>query len=331
MRDLTFANPGFFLLLLLLIPLITWYILKQKKIHASIKLSSTAAFGEAPKTFRNYLRHVLFGLRNVTFILLIIALARPQSTDRWQDMSTEGIDIMLAIDISTSMLAQDFRPNRLEASKDVAMEFIAGREYDRMGLVVFSGESFTQCPLTVDHAVLLNLFKDVKSGLIEDGTAIGMGLATSVNRLKDSKAKSKVVILLTDGVNNMGDVDPITAADLANAFGIRVYTIGVGSNGMVPFPFEDPFGRQVIRQVEMPLDEEILKEIADKTGGRYYRATNKDALIQIYDEIDQLEKSKIDVKQHKRVNEEYFLFVLAAGLIFLLEVLLRYAYLKNIP
>ncbi len=331
MRDITFANPGFFLLLLLLIPLIAWYILKQKNIHASIQLSSTSAFSGAPKTFRNYLRHILFGLRNIIFILLIVALARPQSTDRWQDTSTEGIDIMLALDISTSMLAQDFKPNRIEASKDVAMKFISGREYDRMGLVVFSGESFTQCPLTVDHAVLLNLFQDVKSGLIEDGTAIGMGLATSVNRLKDSKAKSKVVILLTDGVNNMGDVDPVTASDLANAFGIRVYTIGVGSNGMVPFPFEDAFGRQVIRQVEMPLDEDILKEIADKTGGRYYRATNKDALEQIYNEIDQLEKSKIDVKQHKRVNEEYFLFVLAAGLLFLIEVVLRYVFLKNIP
>ncbi|MFW5699325.1 MAG: vWA domain-containing protein [Bacteroidota bacterium] len=328
---MTFAHPEFFLLFLLLIPVVAWYIIKQKKRYAGISISTTLPFKSKRNTFRNVLKHVLFAFRMIALSLLITALARPQSTDRWQEVSTEGIDIMIAMDISTSMLAMDFKPNRLEASKDVAIEFIAGREDDRIGLVVFAGESFNQCPLTPDHAVLINLFKDVKTGLIEDGTAIGMGLATAVNRLKDSKTKSKIIILLTDGENNRGEIDPSTAADLANTFGIKVYTIGMGSDGQVPVPGRGFFGNEVVLYQEMPLDEEILKEIAGKTGGKYYHANKTDKLIEIYNEINQLEKSKIDVKHHKRINEEYFLFVLLAGIIFGLEIILRYTILKTIP
>ncbi len=255
-------------------------------------------------TFRNYLRHILFALRTAGITLLIIALARPQSTDKFQDVSTEGIDIVLTLDISGSMLARDFRPDRLEASKDVATEFISGRPYDRIGLVVFSGESFTQCPLTTDHAVLINLLREIQSGMIEDGTAIGMGLANAVNRIKDSEARSKVIILLTDGVNNRGEIAPATAAGIAKTFGVRVYTIGVGTQGMAPYPVQTPFGIQY-QDMPVEIDEAILREIAQTTGGRYFRATDNDKLVQVYNEIDKLEKSKIDVRQFTRKEEKY--------------------------
>ena len=228
------------------------------------------------------------------------------------------------------MLAEDFKPNRLEASKNVAIQFISGRENDRIGLVVFSGESFTQCPLTTDHAVLINLFKNVKSGIIEDGTAIGLGLANAINRLKDSKAKSKVIILLTDGENNMGEIAPQTAANLASAFGIRVYTIGVGTKGMAPYPFKTAFGTQY-QNVEVHIDEDMLREIANLTGGKYFRATNNQKLKNIYAEIDKLEKSKIDVKHYSTKQEEYFWFALFAGLFLVLEIFIRNAVLRNIP
>jgi Ca-activated chloride channel family protein len=295
-------------------------------------MSTITAFSGTKKTFRNYLRHFLFGLRMLALGILIVALARPQSTDRWEDVTTEGIDIVVALDISPSMLARDFNPNRLEAAKDVAVQFIAGRDNDRMGLVVFSGESFTQCPLTTDHAVLMNLFKDVETGMIEDGTAIGMGLANAVNRLKDSEAESKVIILLTDGENNMGAIDPITAAELAQTFGIRVYTIGVGTRGKAEFPVGyDRFGRLVFDYMEVNIDEETLTQIASIADGEYFRATNKNALVEVYEEIDKLEKSKIDVKQHKRVNDEYLWFVVMGIGIFVIELFLRYIFLKTIP
>jgi Ca-activated chloride channel family protein len=259
MHNIEFANPEFLWGLLILIPITVWYILKDENNYTSVQISSLRAFPKTPHTYKFYMRYVLFGLKLILLALLIIMLARPQTTNYWEDKTTEGIDIVIALDISSSMLARDFVPNRLEASKDVAISFISGRPNDRMGLVVFSGESFTQCPLTTDHAVLINLFKDIKQGMIEDGTAIGMGLANAVNRLKDSDAKSKVIILLTDGVNNMGAIDPITAAQLAKSFGIRVYTIGVGKNGYAPYPVQTMFGIQY-QDMEVKIDEETLKK-----------------------------------------------------------------------
>lgn len=328
--SLTFANPDLLYLLFLLVPLIGWYIWRERDAFASIQVSSTRSLEAERITFRHVLRHVVFGIRLLVIASVIIVLARPQSTNRWQNVTTEGIDIMVALDISSSMLAQDLRPNRLEASKDVAIEFISGRETDRMGLVVYAGESFTQCPLTSDHAVLINLFKGIESGMIEDGTAIGMGLANAVNRLKDSKAKSKVIILLTDGVNNQGAIAPLTAAEIAKTFGIRVYTIGVGTMGMAPAPVQTPFGTR-LQNVKVEIDEETLQKIAAATDGRYFRATNNDKLRGIYKEIDQLEKSKIDVKEYSKKEEEYMRFGLLATGLFLLEILIRYLFFRNIP
>ncbi|MFC2129056.1 VWA domain-containing protein, partial [Bacteroidota bacterium] len=292
---MTFANPEFFFLLVLIPVMIVWYILKQKNATASIRFSATIGFESAPKTIKYYLRHIPFILRSLAIIFIIIVIARPQSTNRWENVDTEGIDIILALDISGSMLAEDFKPNRLEASKEVAIQFISGRPDDKIGLVVFSGESFTQSPLTTDHAVLINLFKDIKSGMIEDGTAIGLGLANSVSRLKDSKAISKVVILLTDGVNNQGEIAPLTAAELAQTFGIRVYTVGVGTIGTAPYPYQTAFGTQY-QNMEVKIDEDVLKEIALLTDGKYFRATDNQKLVEIYNEIDKLEKTKIEVK-----------------------------------
>jgi len=317
-------------LLLLLAPMIFWYIWKNRDSYATLTISTSKGFSGSGKTFKHYLRHVLFIIRIIVITLVIIILARPQSTNRWQDEMTEGIDIVIVLDISSSMLAQDFRPNRLEASKDVAIEFISGRGNDRIGLVVFSGESFTQCPLTTDHAVLINLFKDIQSGMVEDGTAIGMGLANADSRLKDSKAKSKVIILLTDGVNNRGEIAPITAGEIANTFDIRVYTIGVGTQGMAPAPVQTPYGTQ-IRQVPVEIDEDVLKEIAQITDGKYFRATNNQKLIEIYKEIDQLEKSKIDVKEYSKKEEEYMSLGLIAVILLLVEILIRNTVLRNIP
>jgi Ca-activated chloride channel family protein len=330
MNDFIFANPGFFYLFLLFIPMVAWYVWKEGKSNATIQVSSVQRFKFFSRSIKFYLRHGLFVLRLLTLSLIIVALARPQSTNRWQDVTTEGIDIVMSLDISGSMLAQDFKPNRLEAAKDVAIQFITGRPDDRIGLVVFSGESFTQCPLTLDHAVLINLFKDVKSGMIEDGTAIGMGLANAVNRLKESKAVSKVVILLTDGVNNTGSVAPLTAAEIAGTFGIRVYTIGVGSRGVAPYPIQTPFGTQ-FQNMEVKIDEEVLQDIAKQTGGEYFRATDNQKLAAIYEQIDKLEKSKIDVKEHSKKQEEYYWFAGLAALLFLIELLLRYTVFRSIP
>jgi Ca-activated chloride channel family protein len=286
-------------------------------------------FANTGITFRHYLRHVLFAMRTMVLGLIIIVIARPQATDKFQDISTEGIDIILALDISGSMLARDFRPDRLEASKNVATEFISGRPYDRMGLVVFSGESFTQCPLTTDHAVLINLMREIQSGMIEDGTAIGMGLATAVNRIKDSEAKSKVIILLTDGVNNRGEIAPATAAGIAKTYGIRVYTIGVGTQGMAPYPVQTPYGIQY-QDMPVEIDEAILKEISLNTGGKYFRATDNDKLIQVYAEIDKLEKSKIDVRQFSRKEEKFLLPAIAAVILLIFEMLLRNSIFRNL-
>jgi len=330
MRNIEFTNPEFLYGLIVLIPMIVWYVLKDENNYTSIQISSLRAFPDAPKTYKYFLRHFLFGLKLLLIAVLIVILARPQSTNRWEDKTTEGIDIIIALDISSSMLARDFRPNRLEASKDVAINFISGRENDRLGLVVFSGESFTQCPLTTDHAVLINLFKDIKQGMIEDGTAIGMGLANGVNRLKDSDAISKVIILLTDGVNNMGAIDPITSAQLAQKFGIRVYTVGVGKNGFAPYPVQTMFGIQY-QDMEVKIDEKTLKKIAKITDGKYFRATNNNKLKQIYKEINKLEKSKIEIKKFSSKNDEFMPLAYLAIILLLSILLLRYTILRNIP
>ncbi len=323
MTGITFAEPYLLWLLVIIPGMITYYVIKQHKGSASLRMPGLLQFSGAGTTFRVYLRHILFALRTIAVIFLIIILARPQSSESFQDVSTEGIDIILALDISGSMLARDFEPNRLEAAKNVATEFISGRPYDRIGLVVFSGESFTQCPITTDHAVLINLLHEIHSGMIEDGTAIGMGLATAINRVKDSKVKSKIIILLTDGINNMGAIAPSTAADIAKTFGIRIYTIGVGTRGMAPYPVQTPFGIQY-QDMPVEIDEGILKDISQKTGGKYFRATDNDKLEQVYQEINKLEKSKIDVRQFSRKEEKFML----PALISLLYTGFRIAY-KN--
>lgn len=327
---MVFANSTYLYLLLLLIPAIGWYIWKLHKSQASMQVSATQAFDKVPTTYKVYLRHLPFVLRMLAIALLIVVLARPQSTNSWQNSSTEGIDIMMAMDISSSMLAQDLKPNRLEAAKDVAAAFINGRPNDNIGLVLFARESFTQCPLTTDHTVLLNLFNDIQSGLLEDGTAIGLGLANAVSRVKDSQAKSKVIILLTDGSNNAGEIAPVTAAEIAKSFGIRVYTIGVGTEGEAPYPYQTPFGIQY-QNVRVDIDEGTLKEIAATTGGEYFRATDNKSLKQIYAEIDQLEKTKISVQEYSKKQEEYKNWALLVFGLLLLEILLRNTVLRNIP
>lgn len=330
MRSFEFAYPGLLFLLLLLLPAIAYYILKQR-FRATVQVSNSEAIELLPIPFKQVLIHVVYGLYMAAIALLIIVLARPQSTNSWENVSTQGIDIVLAIDISSSMLARDLRPDRLEASKNMAMEFISGRRNDRIGLVVFSGESFTQCPLTTDHAILINLFRDIKSGIVEDGTALGVGLANAVSRLKDSKTVSKVVILLTDGVNNQGAIDPITAAELAKAFGIRVYTIGVGTQGTAPYPVQDRFGRTRMMDMPVEIDESTLQQISDITDGVYFRATDNDRLRQVYSEIDQLEKSKINVKEFSRPVEEYMPFAIAALVLLLLAFAVQNTILRTIP
>lgn len=279
---------------------------------------------------RQRLIHLPFILKMITLALLIVAIARPQTSSKREDVSVEGIDIVMALDVSGSMLAQDLKPNRLEASKKVATDFAKGRPNDRMGLVIFAGEAFTQCPLTTDHQVLNNLFKDVKSGMIEDGTAIGDGLATAISRLKDSQAISKVIILLTDGVSNMGALDASSAAEIAKIYGIRVYTIGVGSMGTAPYPVQTPFGTQM-QQMEVKIDEPLLKQVAAMTDGKYFRATSNQKLQEIYEAIDELEKSKIDVTVFSKKSEEFHNWALAAILVMLLMIVLKYTWLKNLP
>lgn len=327
---MTFHNPEYLILLLLLIPIIFWYIWELHKSDASLQISSHQNLAQFPKSKKIKLRHVPFILRVLAIAAVIFALARPQASNSWRTENTEGIDIMMALDISGTMMAEDLKPNRLEASKTVATEFILSRPNDNIGLVVFAGESFTQCPLTIDHAVLINLFKGVEYGLIEDGTAIGLGLANAISRIKDSQAKSKVIILLTDGSNNRGDIAPITAAEIAKTFGIRVYAIGVGSHGMVNIPVPTPMGIQY-QKMDSEFDEKSLQEIAAMTGGQYFRATDNNKLRRIYQDIDKLEKTKISVKEYSKKNEQFFLFSLLAFLLLLAEVLLRNTVLRKIP
>ncbi len=330
-----FANKEYFILLLLLVPYVLWYFLYRKRNEPTMRISDTSAYLDAPKSWRVRMVHAPMVLRCLTFILAVTILARPQTHNAWDNRSVEGIDIMLAMDISASMLAEDLKPNRMEAAKNVASEFISGRPDDNIGLTIFAGEAFTQCPMTTDHASLQNLLHEVRTdlvmkGLIDDGTAVGMGLSNAVLRLKDSKAKSKVVILLTDGANNCGDISPMTAAQIAKSLGIRVYTVGVGSNNVAPYPMQVAGGVQYIyRPAEV--DTKTLEDIAAMTDGNYYRATNNKELKKIYSDIDKLEKTKLTVKKFSKRYEAYMPFAWAALLTLLLEVLLRISILRRIP
>lgn len=330
MSSIEFASP-YFLYGLIIIPLlIVWYIFLGRKYQAYVKFSDTSFFTDMPKSWRIYVRHILFAIEMCVLALLIIALARPQSSSKNQKINVEGIDIVLTIDLSSSMLAQDLKPDRLEAAKDISAEFVKGRPEDRMGLVVFASETFTQVPLTTDHGMLLNMMKDMKCGMLEDGTAIGDGLASSVSRLKDSEAISKVVILLTDGDNNAGSIDPATAAEMAKIFGIRVYTIGVGTRGTAPYPVQTPFGGIQYQQIPVTINEPLLQQIADETGGKYFRATSNEKLEQIYDEIDKLERSKIEINEFTRVHEEFLPLVLLSLALLLLDFILRHTVFKTL-
>jgi Ca-activated chloride channel family protein len=330
-----FANKEYLLLLLLIIPYLIWYVMYRKKTEPTMRMSDTYAFRYAPRSWKVTLMPLSMLLRILAFTMTVIVLARPQTQNSWSNKSVEGIDIMLAMDVSTSMLAEDLKPNRIEAAKQVASEFIVGRPNDNIGLSIFAGEAFTQCPMTTDHASLLNLLQTVRTdiaarGLIEDGTAIGMGLANAVSRLKESKAKSKVVILLTDGSNNRGDISPMTAAEIAKSLGIRVYTIGVGTNNVAPYPMPVAGGVQYVN-IPVEIDTKTLSEIAAATEGDFYRATNTKELRNIYKEIDQLEKSKLNVKTFSKRYEAYQPFAFVAILALLLEILLRITVFRRIP
>lgn len=325
-----FLHPEYLYLLLLIIPLIVWYVLRLSKTQASFKLASTSAFGGMKSDLRVYMRHLPFALRMISIALIIVVIARPQSVNSWEETETQGIDIVMALDVSGSMLAQDLQPDRLQAAKKVAAEFITDRPNDNIGLVIFAGESFTQCPLTTDHKVLLNLLNEIEFGMIEDGTAIGLGLATSVNRLKDSDSESRVVILLTDGTNNSGQIAPLTAADLARSYGIRVYTVGVGTKGMAPTPVNTPYGIRM-QNMQVDIDEKTLTEIAAMTGGQYFRAQDTEGLRQVYDEIDEMEKYLISVQNVTRRKELFLPFALAALGLIVLELLLRRTWLRSVP
>jgi len=328
MFNYTFANPEYFYLLFLLIPVIAWYIFRERKSYASYQVSSLKAFSKGASRWRIYFRHILFVLRLLALSLLVGVIARPQSSNSWETQTSEGIDIIIALDISGSMLARDFKPDRIEVAKEQAIRFVNNRTNDRIGLVIYAGESFTQCPLTTDHAVLINLIGNVQTGMINDGTAIGSGLATSINRLRDSEAKSKVIILLTDGVNNAGSIDPFTAAEICKTFGIRVYTIGIGTRGEAPYPVQTPFGVQY-QTMKTEIDEDLLRQIANVTNGLYFRATNKQALSEIYDQIDAMEKTLIEVKEWSKKQEQYLNMALLALAFILLEFLLRFTFLRT--
>ena len=327
-----FANPKILWLLVVVPFYVAYYIWRTTQGGASIVISTTDSLRSAPRTFRYYLRHLPIALRAVALALIIVASARPQSVEHETTTETDGIDIVLAVDISGSMLARDFQPDRLTSAKEVASQFVANRQGDRIGLVVFAGEAFTQTPLTTDQSSLQTLLGRLRSGVVEDGTAIGNGLATAVNRLRESDSKSKVIILLTDGVNNRGQIAPLTVADIAKAQGIKVYTIGVGRNGTAPYPVFDERGREVYTvEMKVEIDERMLQEIAQKTGGKYFRATDKLSLERIYNEIDSMEKSKVEKFDITHIHEEFLLFVLWALALLLAEFMIKYIVLKRIP
>ena len=326
-KNITFSQPWFFALFVLVPVLLLWYIFKNNARQGAIIISDAGARGLS--SWKTSMRHLPFVLRLLTLSCIILALARPQTKNELQQAEGEGVDIVLCIDVSGSMTAQDFQPNRLEAAKNVAADFVSRRTTDRIGVVIFAGESFTQCPITTDHAVLVNLLREIKMGMIEDGTAIGEGLATAVNRLKGSEAKSKVIILLTDGVNNRGLVAPVTAAEIAKTYGVRVYTIGVGTMGVAPYPVQTPYGVQY-QDMPVEIDEGILRQIAQMTDGKYFRATDNAKLQQVYTEIDKLEKSRIDVRQFRIREEKYLIYAVIAFALIMLEIVLRNTLFKNL-
>ena len=331
-KDISFADKQFFWLFLVLPAMIAWYLIKLKKQEAEFNFSSFQNLGAIKSSYKANLRHLVFVFRLCVVSLLILVLARPQSRSSWKDVKTEGIDIVLAIDVSYSMLAKDFKPNRLEAAKEVAKEFIDARPNDRIGLVIFGGEAFTQCPLTTDHTIIKNLFADISAGSVGQGTAIGLGLADAVSRVKESKAKSKIVILLSDGVNNVGEIAPLTAGDIAKTFGVRVYTIGVGTKGKALTPVSIfPNGQMEYEYVDVDLDENTMTKIADETGGKYFRATDNESLRSVYKEIDRLEKSIISEKSFSNKSEHFLPFALAAAIFLLLEFVLRKTVIRSLP
>ncbi len=325
----SFLHPYRLYLLLLVVPLVAWYIWKNYDKWASLRFSTVSPFARH-RSVKKYLRHLPFILEIIAFILLVIAFARPRKSYTNRQVTTEGIDIVLAIDISPSMLAEDFHPNRLEAAKREAIKFVNGRTHDRFGVVAFGGQSFTVVPLTLDHATVINMIRKLRNGMVDDGTAIGLGIANAVARLRKSKAKSKVIILLTDGVNNRGNIDPITAAKMAATYGIRIYTIGIGSQSYANIPVHTPMGVEY-QQVKVDIDEATLQQIADLTGGKYFRATNDKKLAQIYQEIDRMEKTKFKERRQIYYAEMYWDFVLWAMLLLLLDVLLRTIVIRTFP
>ncbi len=328
--DIAFAHRTVLLLLGVVPLLVAWYVWKQRKRDPSLRFSHTAFLKGSGRGIRSHFIHLPFALRILVIVLLVLALARPRSSMHTQQTTVEGIDIVIALDISTSMLAEDFPPNRLEAAKNTAAKFMDMRPGDRIGMTVFSGESFTLCPLTTDHRLLKEMASGISTGMVEDGTAIGDGLSTAINRLRDSQAISKVIVLLTDGINNTGVLDPLTAAEIAALLDIRVYTIGVGSSGPVPYPFQTPYGIQR-QQVEIPVDDELLENIAQMTGGRYFWASDPQTLENIYQEIDSLERSKIEVTEYTREKDEYLPLVLLALALLGLEIALKYTWLRTQP
>ena len=329
-KNIIFANPEFFWLLLLLPLMLLWYWYWNKKSQANVTFSTTIAFKKT-KSWSDALYHLLFVLRMIAIALIVVALARPQThSENAKTKITDAIDIVMAIDVSASMLSQDLKPNRFEALKKVASQFVKDRPNDRIGLVIYAGESYTKTPVTTDKLIILNALSEITYGQIEDGTAIGMGLATAVNRLKESKAKSRVIILLTDGVNNTGFIDPQTAAELAAEYGIKVYTVGIGTNGMALSPYAlNADGSIIYRMQQVDIDEPLMKKIAQVTKGRYFRATNNQKLQQIYDEINQMETTKIEEFKYTEVDEKFRWWVLVAGLLLLLEFVLKHTLLRN--
>ena len=326
-----FEYPGLLWLLVIPVLLVLHYIyLEVKERHPHVRVSTSVPWMVSGRSFMAYMRHVPFLLRTLALVMVIVAIARPRHSENMEKIDTEGIDIILAMDVSTSMLARDLTPDRISASKDIAIEFISQRPSDRMGIVVFAGESFTQCPLTTDRATLINLMKEVQTDIIEDGTAIGNGLATAVARMKDSDAKSRVIILLTDGVNNRGEISPQMAAEIAKTYGVRVYTIGVGKEGMAPYPVMTPWGVD-IQQVKVEIDEKLLSEIAESTGGRYFRATDNTKLSEIYSEINKMEKARTTVDSFPVYKELFGRYALVALLALLLELLLNWFVIRRLP
>lgn len=329
-KEITFAYPYFFLLLLMIPMIIAWHYKWGRKKSPALSFSNTNYLFLRKKSLKEKLADIPLLIRIIGIIVLTIALARPQSFSTGENVYTEGIDIALVIDISGSMLAEDFKPNRMEAAKKITETFINSRQSDQIGLVIFSRDAFTQCPLTIDYSILKNLLLEVKSGMIEDGTAIGNAIANGVNRLKDTKAKSKVMILLTDGVNNAGEVNPLTAAEIAKKFNVRIYTVGIGTMGQAPYPFQTPFGVRY-QMVPVEIDEQVLTKIANLTGGKYFRATGNKKLESIYAEIDKLEKTKIEVTSYRNKKEHFFPW-LTLGLIFLfIELMVANTIFRKIP